>query len=257
VHWDLITIILVCISAFCSGFIDSVTGGGGLLQMPVLIILFPQLCHVQLIASNRMSSVVGTLAAVHQYTKVVKVSSRAILIMGLCAAIASVAGTFVMRSVPTSVFKIVLWFVIATLTVYAAFKRDLGSTGRNSVVDAMVWPLVLIGTTMGFYNGVIGPGTGVLLVFALVRFAQLDFLNASTYGKIINSVADLSSTMAFVIQGVVIYQLVLPLLLCNVLGNVVGSRIAIKHGNEFIKKVFFVVMCILLVKMGWDLLQMH
>jgi uncharacterized membrane protein YfcA len=113
----------------------------------------------------------------------------------------------------------------------------------------------VIGIVLGLYNGTIGPGTGTLLVFSLVQFIGFNFLKASTYAKVINAIADGASLVAFLLQGAVLFTLAIPMLLANMLGAYVGSKMAIQKGNAFIRIFFIGVMILLLSKLGWDILR--
>jgi len=55
------------------------------------------------------------------------------------------------------------------------------------------WPAAAVGGACGFYNGLIGPGTGTLMVFAFVSVIGLGFLKSSAVSKSTNVAADLSS----------------------------------------------------------------
>jgi uncharacterized membrane protein YfcA len=253
---DTVSLIILCITALASGFLDAVVGGGGLLQLPVMLILFPQASHVNLVASTKTASMFGSLAAAWQYMKTVKINWRQILVIGICAALASVGGTLVLKQIPSTYFKLLLWFIIVALMLYSLYKKELGANmDAQKSLNTTTLVLVAFGIGIGFYNGAIGPGTGLLLVLGLVKFLHLDFLHASAYGKILNAIADFGGVVSFLIQGVIVPQLVLPLLICFLIGNTVGSKMAIARGNSFIRNAFFVVMALLLCRLAWDVVK--
>ncbi len=247
--------VLVCSGALFAGFIDAVVGGGGLVQVPLLLILFPELSHVQVIASNRFASLAGTSVAAYQYIKMIGVDTSVVLATGIAAAIASFSGTFVMELIRPEVFKPLLLVIIIILAAYTFIKKDFGhvhavkySGNRFLVVCA------LIGAVIGFYNGFIGPGTGSLLVFAFVSVAGLNFLHASASSKIVNAIADVASLIGFLINGAVVFKIALPMMAFNMLGGYIGSRAAILKGNVFIRYVFLLVISILIIRFGRDVL---
>jgi uncharacterized protein len=49
---SLTTILLLGIAAFGAGWIDAVVGGGGLIQLPALVLGFPNASPVQILATN-------------------------------------------------------------------------------------------------------------------------------------------------------------------------------------------------------------
>ncbi len=246
-------IALATLGSFAAGFIDAVVGGGGLVQVPLLFILFPQLSHANIIATNRLSSVAGTLVAARQYLKSVTINIKYVFAAGILAAIASFGGTFVMQRIPKDDFKILLFFIILALTIYSIFKKQLGHVDTSEKSKKPMLVFALIGICLGLYNGIIGPGTGTLLVFSLVQFARLNFIQSSAYAKLINAIADLASLIAFIFQGAIIFSLALPMLVGNMCGAYLGSKIALKNGNGFIRIFFILIMILLLSRMAKDI----
>lgn len=250
--------LLVCLGALFAGFIDAVVGGGGLVQVPLLLILFPELSHVQVIASNRFASLAGTSVAAFQYIKLVGVDTGVVLATGTAAAIASFSGTFVMELIQPEVFKPLLLCIIIVLAIYTFLKKDFGNIhavkyqGRRLLLVC-----AMIGAVIGFYNGFIGPGTGSLFVFAFVSVAGLNFLHASASSKIVNAIADVASLIGFLLNGAVVFKIALPMMLFNMLGAYIGSKAAILKGNVFIRYVFLIVITILIVRLGRDVLMNH
>jgi uncharacterized protein len=249
-------IALATLGSFFAGFVDAVIGGGGLIQVPVLFILFPTTLHTNIIATNRFASIAGTIVAARHYLKSIKVNYTFIAIAGVTTAIASYSGTFLMHKIPVHIFKPVLFFLIAALTIYTIFKKEIGQEEKvNSNQNKLYFLFAAIGIVLGLYNGTIGPGTGTLLVFSLVQFVGFNFLKASAYAKVINAIADGASLVAFLLQGAVLFTLAIPMLLANMLGAYVGSKMAIQKGNAFIRIFFIGVMILLLGKLGWDVLS--
>jgi uncharacterized protein len=253
-----ILILIAIIGSFVAGFIDAVVGGGGLVQVPLLFILFPNLSHTNIIGTNRLASFAGTIVAAVSYLKKIAINRKAILVAGAFAAIASIGGTFVMQKIDTNIFKPVLLVIIILLALYTFFKKEIGQQEKIKYANAdFIKLFAAIGLVVGFYNGVIGPGTGTLLVFALVQFVGLNFLKASAYAKAINAVADGASLVAFVIQGAIIYKIALPMMATNMLGAFIGSKMAIQQGNKFIRIFFIVVLVLLIARFGWDIFNKY
>jgi uncharacterized membrane protein YfcA len=247
--------IAVCAGALFAGFIDAVVGGGGLVQVPLLLILFPQYTHVQVIATNRFASLAGTSVAAFHYIRSVGVDAAVVVTAGLTSALTAFGGTFVMKLIAPEVFKPILLFVIILLAVYTFIKKDFGIDhapkydGSKHLVACG-----LIGAAIGFYNGFIGPGTGSLLVFSLVSIAGMSFLHASSTAKIVNAIADAASLIGFLMSKAVVFKIAIPMMVCNMLGGYIGSKAAILKGNTFIRYIFLLVMLLLIVRLSWDVL---
>ncbi len=247
-------IIIAAIGAFGAGFIDAVVGGGGLLQMPLLFILFPGYTNTTLISSNRLGSCVGTLVSAYQYIKNHRISAKLVIIGACAAAIFAYLGAIVMHKINTETYKPILFIVIVSLAIYTFFNKNLGKeTNAKYEGKQQYLAMLLVCIVLGLYNGLIGPGTGSLLLLALVRILGFSFLQASGYAKIINASADMGSLINFIIAGVVWYKLALPMMIMNVAGSYVGSKTAIKNGNELIRKIFMGILAVLLIRFGYDI----
>ena len=136
---------------------------------------------------------------------------------------------------------------------YTLVKKDLGQhhaprlQGRAEVLAACT-----IGLLIGFYDGFFGPGTGSFLVFLFVRWLGYDFLNASASAKLLNTATNFAALILFTLQGHVWGHYALVLAVANVVGSVLGTRMALKHGTGFVRVVFIFVVSALILKTGYD-----
>lgn len=243
----------VCSGALFAGFIDAVVGGGGLVQVPILLILFPQYTHVQVIATNRFASFFGTCVAAFQFIKTIGVDTAVVLAAGITSAIAAFGGTFVMELIPPQTFKPLLLCIIMALAVYTFLKKDFGIEHLPKYSDKKLLLVCgAIGTVIGFYNGFIGPGTGSLLVFSMISIAGMSFIHASASAKIINAIADAASLIGFLLTKAVVLKIAIPMTVCNMLGGYIGSKTAILKGNTFIRYVFLIVITLLVLRLAKD-----
>lgn len=247
--------LLICAGALFSGFIDAVVGGGGLVQVPLLLILFPELSHVQVIATNRFASVAGTCVAAFHYVRSVGIDVAVVVVAGITSALSAFGGTFVMKLIAPDVFKPILLAVIILLAVYTFIKKDLGTEHLPKYEGKkLLFVSALIGLVLGFYNGFIGPGTGTLLVFSFVSIAGMSFIKASSSSKVINAIADGASLIGFLLSKSVIFKIAIPMMVCNMLGGYIGSKTAILKGNSFIRTVFLIVIVLLILRLAKDIL---
>ena len=111
---------------------------------------------------------------------------------------------------------------------------------------------VLICLIIGFYDGFIGPGGGSLFVLAFITILGYDFLNASAHAKIVNLSTNLGSLILFIGKGVVLWPIAIPMSVCNAVGGILGSKMALKKGNQFIRKIFLFVIVATLLRLGYD-----
>ncbi len=243
-----------CTGAIFAGFIDAVVGGGGLVQVPVLLILFPGLSHVQVIATNRFASIAGTAVAAFQYIRSVGVDVQVVTATGICAAVSSFGGTFVMGMIRPEVFKPLLLVIITLLAIYTFFNKSMGIHHAPTYAGRKQLLLCAgIGLVTGFYNGFIGPGTGTLLVFALVALAGMSFLKGSATAKLVNAIADAASLVGFLLSKAVVFKIAIPMMVSNMVGSYIGSKMALLRGNAFVRYIFLFVISLLIIRLGWDI----
>ena len=246
------TLLLLLLAALAAGFVDAVVGGGGLLQLPALL-LVPGITPVQALATNKLSSVLGTTTSAVTYGRRVHPDLRTALPMAAVALVSSAAGASVAAVLPATVFKPVIVIALVGIGIFTLLRPALGGetalrhSGRRHHGTA-----VAIGAVIGFYDGVLGPGTGSFLVFAMVSLLGYDFLNASAKAKIANVATNLGALAVFAPHGSVFWGLGLLMGTANVCGGYLGSRTATARGSRFIRVAFLVVVAVLVVRVGAD-----
>lgn len=249
-------LLLLCLFSFLAGLIDSIVGGGGLVSIPAFFVLYPHLSPANIISTNRLASAVGTLVAAYNYSKSVRIPLKPVLYSGIAAGLFSYMGASVQSLIPASLYKPFILVLVAAIAFYVYRKKEFGLTDDFKVgFSQLPWLMGCIGAVLGFYNGLVGPGTGSLFVFAFVRIIGYGFLNASALGKVVNVIADGSSLVFFLYHRKVLFYLALPMMVCNVAGAYIGSRMALLHGNAFIRKVFIAVVAGIILRFAWDVFR--
>ena len=249
-------VIWLCAFAFLAGLIDSIVGGGGLVQIPAFFILYPQLSAPNIIATNRLASVVGTSVAAWNYSRMVRIPWRIVGYAGVAAALCSYLGVTVQSHLPASLLKPIILVLIIGVAAYTYRKKEFGQEDQFRVSeDRLPYWAAAIGALLGFYNGLVGPGTGSLLVFGFVGLIGYSFLPASAIAKVVNVIADAASLVYFIAHQKVLYQLALPMMVCNVAGSFAGSQMAMLRGNAFIRRVFLVVVAGIILRFAWDVVK--
>lgn len=250
-------IYLLCFFAFLAGFIDSIVGGGGLVQVPAFFVLYPQLSVPNIIGTNRLASAVGTSVAAVNYARSISIPWKTVLFAALGAVPMSYFGATVQSLLPASVLKPIILVLIVGIAMYTYRKKDFGQTDELRMApDKVLWWAFGIGALLGFYNGFVGPGTGSLLVFGFVSGIGYSFLRASAISKVVNVIADVSSLVFFLVNKYVLFHLALPMMACNISGSYLGSRMAVLRGNAFIRRVFLVVVAGIVARFAWDIIRL-
>ncbi|GAT72080.1 integral membrane protein [Microbacterium sp. HM58-2] len=245
-------LILVVLAAFGAGWIDAVVGGGGLLQLPVLL-LIPGITPVQALATNKLGSVFGTATSSVTYYRRAKPDIRTALPMAAIALAGSIGGAAVATVLPAAAFKPIIVVALLAVVLFTALRPQMGAATRLRFSGHRLHVMAgAAGLGIGFYDGMIGPGTGTFLVIALVALLGYDFLQASAKAKIVNFATNAGALILFIPHGAVLWLLGLILGAANLAGSYLGSRMAIARGTGFIRVVFLIVVVMLIGKLGVD-----
>ncbi|MGJ6981171.1 sulfite exporter TauE/SafE family protein [Aestuariimicrobium soli] len=247
-------IVLLVLAAFVAGWVDAVVGGGGLIQLPSLLIGLPADTSVAAISgTNKVSSAAGTLTATATYLRKVSVDWKAAVPLMVLAYLGSTIGARLVNFLPKQAFTPIVLAALVGVGIYTVRKPTLGLhhqvrwTGwRGAAVAAA------IGLVVGLYDGFLGPGTGSFFVIALVGLLGYGFLQASVLAKLANLTTNVAAIAVFSIQGVIIWKLALMMAAANLTGGFIGAQMAVRHGSGFVRKVFLAVVGLLVVKLAYD-----
>jgi uncharacterized membrane protein YfcA len=80
-----------------------------------------------------------------------------------------------------------------------------------------------------------------------------EFVQASAYSKVINCMTNISALLVFIKQGNYILELAIIMSVCNITGNVIGTRLALKKGNTFVRTIFLLIVTLMIFRYGYDL----
>ncbi len=243
----------LAVAAFLAGLIDAVAGGGGLVQLPAMFSAYPGLSPATLVGTGKVASLAGTANAALRYGRRVRIYWDATLPAMVSAFAFSMAGAYALTLIPAGPLRKSLPFILVILLVYTVAKKNLGAEHAPSLSGGRERAAALLaGAAIGFYDGVFGPGTGSFLMIVFVRVFGYDFLHASASTKVVNLATNLAALLLLAAKGHVWWQLGLVMALANVAGSQVGSRLALKHGSGFVRRVFIVVVTALIAKTAWD-----
>jgi uncharacterized membrane protein YfcA len=252
---DLTTVLLMALAGFGAGWVDAVVGGGGLVQLPALLLGFPGATPAQLLATNKISSIFGTTTSSITYWRRVRPDLRTALPMAAVAYLGAVGGALLGLHIPKSAFNPIILIMLVVVGAYTVAKPSLGHEtalrfdGHRHTVVAM-----LTGFVIGVYDGALGPGTGSFLVFALVGLMGYAFLEASAKAKIANFATNLGALTVFVPGGHVMWGIGAVMAVANIAGGYVGARTAVARGSRFVRVVFVVVLVAFIVRIGGSVL---
>ncbi|HET9871730.1 MAG TPA: TSUP family transporter [Propionibacteriaceae bacterium] len=246
---------LLILAAFAAGWVDAVVGGGGLIQLPALLIGLPEAQPASVLGTNKVSSVWGTATSSITYAIRIRPDWRTIVPLVLTAAFGSALGAQAARFLPKAYFTPIVLLALVGVGIYTWRRPELGLiSARKHDGQAHYLRTAGIGLGVGAYDGILGPGTGSFFVILLVAVLGYGFLEASAKAKIANLVTNLAAIVVFGVHGSVLWKLGLLMGAANLVGGFLGARTAISRGNTFVRKVFLGVLGGLIVKLAYDTL---
>ncbi|WP_028244939.1 TSUP family transporter [Pseudoclavibacter soli] len=246
----------LALAALLAGLVDAIVGGGGLIQLPALL-LVPGIQPAVALGTNKVGSIFGTVTSAITYARRVPPNFAKIWPAIVAAFVASFGGAVVASHLPASVFTPVIVIVLAGVLVFTLARPQFGievdeqtaPTATRAVVRA-----VCVGGLIGFYDGVLGPGTGSFLVIAFVAALHFEYLHAAGAAKWVNVATNAGALTFFVPLGVIDWRVALLLGAANMTGGYLGARLAVRLGSKFVRITLIVVVSALLLRLGWGLI---
>lgn len=240
--------LVICPLIFFASFVDAVAGGGGLISLPAYLALG---IPAQMAAgSNKMSASMGTFFATVRYFK----GKKIILFQALMSAVLALPGSFIgaeiAQRVSSDTLKIIILcgLPIAAIGIFFHKKKEKRKIKK--------WMVAIICASLGFaigmYDGLVGPGTGTFLIIGYTMIFGHDMATASGNAKVVNFSSNVAALVSFWIGGNVLWRLALPAGLFGIAGGLLGSHMAIKKGDKFIKPMLLFVLVLIFIKIVWD-----
>ena len=237
-----------------AGGVDAIVGGGGLIQLPALLVAYPLLPAAAALGTNKLASISGTSTAAATYLRRTKVDRRVMVPAAVLAVACAGLGAVSASRLPTAVFRpivMVLLICVAGFVVcrpaFGAQAADLAVSRRRRLATTLV-----AGMGIGFYDGIFGPGTGTFLIICFAVGIGTEFVAGSAMAKVVNSGTNFGALLVFATQGHVMWALGAGMGVCNIVGARVGARLALRRGAGFVRVVLLVVVAAMVVKMGFD-----
>lgn len=228
-----------------------------MIQIPAMLLLFPQLPPATVLGTNKLLSISGTTVAAWRYARSGYVRWNILKLPIVAALVGSATGAQLATYLEADVMRPLVMGLLAAIWVYTWHRPSLGATPAHQPIRCTQphWVLTAIAFTVGAYDGFFGPGTGSFMMFAMTALLGLDFLHATAQTKVLNWTTNLAALLTFTAKGQVLWEFALPFMLANVVGGWLGSLLALRGGNLFIRRVFLAVTAAIWLRLAWDLIR--
>jgi uncharacterized membrane protein YfcA len=252
--YNFLAILSLIFFSFVAGFIDSVVGGGGLIQIPALLTTLPNVALPTIFGTNKIAALTGTsLSAVH-YSKRIKFNYKLLVTIALFAGIFSYLGAKAVSFINANTLKPLVLVILVIIAIYTFLKKNLGHTQTKTLpLQKQLFLGSIIGSIVGFYDGFFGPGTGSFFVLGFVVILGFEFVQASAYSKVINCMTNIAALFVFIKDGNYILELAIIMAIFNIAGNYLGTKLALKNGNSFVRTFFLLIVTFMIIRYAYDI----
>ena len=249
----MINYLIICPLLFLAGLIDSIAVCGGLISLPAY--LFTGMHVINCIATNKMSSEMGTSVDTANYAKGGFIPWKLALFCIPCAFGGSATGANIALTISNEVFKIIMLVILPLTGLYVIFRKDFTSKGDKHPFALMLFISMLIAFVIGIYDGFYGPGTGTFLILLLTAIGRMRVEDANGLTKTINLSTNIAALSVYLLNGQVIIPLGIVAGLFNIAGNYLGATKFTKGGTKIVKPIMLLVIVIFFVKVLGEVLD--
>lgn len=246
-------LLVLALVAFFAGFIDAVAGGGGMLTVPALLSLgLPP--HIAL-GTNKLAATFASSTAAFTYYKKRLFKPQCWGRAFVATLVGATLGTLLVDAISTDWLEKGLPLVILAAALYTVFHKTPHSPHQSPIPEPcpkLHRKQYMQGLSIGFYDGLAGPGTGAFWTVSSMALYRLNILLASGLAKAMNFTSNFTSLITFAILGHINWVLGLTMGVCLMAGAFVGAHSAIRFGSKFIRPVFVTVVSILAIKLAYD-----
>lgn len=246
-------LLILCMAAFTAGFVDSIVGGGGLIQLPAFMLVLPTHQVVNLLATNKLVSMSGTALSAWRFSKQIPFDRRLLFPSVIAAFTLSLLGAWTVTQVSNETLKPFFLILLLAVFVLTIRQKSFGMRDHDPHVRIPIWKPILLGGGIGFYDGFFGPGTGSLLIISFVGVLGMTFVQGSAHAKIINLGTNLAAILLFTWKAEFLLAYAIPMILFNMGGALLGVKLALLKGNTFVRNLLRAIVFLTILRLSWDL----
>ena len=247
--------LLCCLAFFFAGVVDSITGGGGLITIPVMLAVGIPVRFIT--GTNQCASWLGTGVAAYKYLRSGNVHLKSAFMTLPFAVVGSYIGAKLNLMVPDQYLKIFMLVTVPVIAVFVFMNRNLGEEDRadeQPTASVLLWSAV-IGLVLGGYSGFYGPGAGMFFMLAYAALLKLNLVRSTGNTRFVVALAGITSIVTYASSGAVIWNLAIAATVFNIAGSYLGASLAIRKGTGVIRPIMFCVVALLIAKLITDLVR--
>ncbi len=240
------TLLILTAVAFAAGFINAISGGGGLITLPTL--LWAGLPPLDALGTNKFQAVFGTLSSSFNYFQKGQLQLRPLWSGLVAAVIGSCLGTWAVTKLGVETLETLLPILIIAIALYFSFSPRISDIDSKPRMGSRPFNL-LIGGGIGFYGGFFGPGMGAFYALAFAALLGFNMRKATASTKPLVLATNITSLAIFMLGGHFSLILGITMAAAQIIGARLGSNLVIAHGAKLIKPVIILVTLAIAIKL--------
>ncbi len=249
VHVTLDILIMLFFVACAAGFIDAIAGGGGLITLPAL--LAAGVPPAQALGTNKLQSSFGSFSSSFYFIRKGHVNLKEMLMPIICTFIGAAVGAELVQHIDASILTTLIPGLLIAISLYFLFAPQTRAPSSRQPMSMNVFA-VIIGTSVGFYDGFFGPGTGSIFTVCFVLLGQFTLVEATARTKILNFTSNIAALIFFIIAGLPVWKIGLVMAVGQFLGGRLGATVVISKGTKWIRPLVIIMSMLMAMKLLWE-----
>jgi hypothetical protein len=242
-------VLLLFLTGLFAGALDAVAGGGGLITLPVLLAV--GLGPTEALATNKLQGSFGTFSSSLYFVRRKLVHLPEIAPMIALTFIGSATGTLLVQHMDPGFLTRFMPLLLIATALYFWFGPSLREQSQRRRVGYALFAL-LVGFSIGFYDGFFGPGAGTFFTFGFVFLLGFNLVEATAHTKVLNFTSNIASLIFFAMAGKVIWGLGLTMAAGQLIGGRLGAHLVHHRGTGLVRPAVVVVSLTISLKLLVD-----
>jgi len=229
-----------------AGFFDTISGGGGLLTIPVMLMVgVPPL---EALGTNKLQGIFGTGSATLTFASKGHLDFKSLWPIALLCFISSIVGALIASQIPEQTLAIFIPYILILVALYFGLSKNISDVGKTPILRFSILATIIL-PIVGLYDGIFGPGAGSFYMFVILSLGGLGIVQATAQTKLLNFSSNLGGFIFFCLIGAVNWEIGLIMAIGQIIGSSIGARLAIKKGIKIIKPLLIIICIITAVKL--------
>ena len=241
-------------TTFVAGLLNATVGGGGLLQIPMLMLILPRAPVAALVGTVKLLGFPGLCGACATYVRKLEPAWPLILRAALAEFPCAIIGARIATHLDPHVARPIVLAVLAAMAIWVFVQPHFGEEAGARPLRLTGPVPVLMGAGVGLYEGFLGSGSGTILIVLFVGVSGLTLVGASVASALVTLAGVTAAMLTYLASGSVLLSLALKMMVFNVAGALLGARLVVLKNNVLLRRLLGLSLILLIVKLGWDLL---